>query len=369
MIKLEKEHDGAVLYVDDEQNNLNSFRAAFRRELHVYTAINAVEALKQLKKHPNIKVIISDQRMPDITGVEFFEKVRHIYPNKVRIILTGYSDINAVVDAINKGQVYRFIDKPWDTDRVRMAMHDAIELYDTKKALSSKNESLQVAYNELDKFVYSVSHDLRSPLMSILGIANLAELDVEDEKALEYFKSIKGMVDKLDGYIHQIIDHYKGTHGSDFSDQIDFKELINEIIESIKFHPEAQDVRFNVEVVQEGAFVSNHMNIKTILSNLISNAFKYQREEETNKWVDIKASVKNENALIKVIDNGIGIKENKMNEVFNMYYREKVDNKGSGLGLFIVKEAIEKLGGNIDLKSTFGKGTEIIMNIPGKGEE
>jgi len=124
-----------------------------------------------------------------------------------------------------------------------------------------------------------------------------------------------------------------------------------------------------VEVVQEGAFVSNHMNIKTILSNLISNAFKYQREEETNKWVDIKASVKNENALIKVIDNGIGIKENKMNEVFNMYYREKVDNKGSGLGLFIVKEAIEKLGGNIDLKSTFGKGTEIIMNIPGKGEE
>jgi signal transduction histidine kinase len=368
MIKLEKEHDGAVLYVDDEQNNLNSFRAAFRRELHVYTAINAVEALKQLKKHPNIKVIISDQRMPDITGVEFFEKVRNIYPNKVRIILTGYSDILAVVDAINKGQVYRFIDKPWDIDRVRIALYDAIELYDTRKALSTKNDSLQLAYNELDKFVYSVSHDLRSPLMSILGIANLAELDVEDEKSLEYFKSIKGMVDKLDGYIHQIIDHYKGTHGSDFSDKIDFNELINEIIESIKYHPEAQDVRFKIEVDQKEDFISNFMNIKTILSNLISNAFKYQRDMETNKWVKINAIITQGTAVIKVVDNGIGIKENKVDEVFNMYYREKVDNTGSGLGLFIVKEAIEKLGGNIDLKSTFGKGTEISMNIPGKGE-
>ncbi|MGB0806250.1 MAG: hybrid sensor histidine kinase/response regulator [Salibacteraceae bacterium] len=368
MIDYKPEQKGAVLYVDDEQNNLNSFRSSFRREFRVYTANNAVEALKQLKQYPEIKVIISDQRMPDVTGVQFFEKIRHIYPNKVRIILTGYSDIKAVVDAINKGQVYRFIDKPWDNDLVRIAVQDGMELFDTRKTLATKNESLQDAYNELDKFVYSVSHDLRSPLMSILGIANLAELDIEDEKSLEYFGTIKSMVGKLDGYIHQIIDHYKGTHGSEFSDDVDFKLLINEIIESIKYHPSAQGVEFKVSVNQDGAFTSNQMNIKTILSNLISNAFKYQREEEPNKLVEIEAKINNAHAEVIVRDNGIGIKQDKKEEVFNMFYRAKQDDTGSGLGLFIVSEAIEKLGGKIELDSQFGKGTEIKLSVPGKGE-
>ena len=368
MIDFKHEQTGGVLYVDDEQNNLTSFRSAFRREFRIFTAHNAIEALKQLKSHPEIKVIISDQRMPDVTGVEFFEKIRHIYPNKIRIILTGYSDIKAVVDAINKGQVYRFIDKPWNNDLVRFAIQDGMDLFDTRQNLADKNDSLQSAYNELDKFVYSVSHDLRSPLMSILGIANLAELDVEDKKALEYFSSIKGMVNKLDGYIHNIIDHYKGTHGSEFSDKIDFEELITDVIDSIKYHPSAQGVEFKINVTQKGEFISNKMNIKTILSNLISNAFKYQREEELKKWVEVEANVSTTEAIIKVKDNGVGIPEDKKEEVFNMFYRAKQDDTGSGLGLFIVSEAIDKLSGTIELQSELGKGTDIILNLPGKGE-
>tara|TARA_R110002050_G_scaffold221792_2_gene357675 strand:+ start:47079 stop:48185 length:1107 start_codon:yes stop_codon:yes gene_type:complete len=368
MINLNKHIVSDVLYIDDEQNNLNSMRAALRKDFRIYTANNAVEALKQLRKFPEIKVIISDQRMPDITGVEFFAKIRNLYPNKIRIILTGYSDIVAVIEAINKGQVYRFIDKPWDVERIKLDIQDAVELYDTRKKLSDKNKSLQSAYNELDKFVYSVSHDLRSPLMSILGISNLAELDVEDPKSLEYFKSIKGMVEKLDGYIHQIIDHYKGTHGSEFSDNVDFENLANEIIDSIKYHPSAQDVHFSVDISQEVKFMSNFMNIKTILSNLISNAFKYQREGELNKRVEVKASITEKEATISVIDNGIGIKEDKIDEVFSMFYRAKNDDSGSGLGLFIVKEAIEKLGGEIKLKSKFGAGTEMTLILPNKYE-
>ncbi len=368
MIDFKQEQDGAVLYVDDEQNNINSFRSTFRKEFKVYSAINAVEALKNLKSYPDIKVIISDQRMPDVTGVEFFEKIRHIYPNKVRVILTGYSDIKAVIDAINKGQVYRYIDKPWNNDLVRLAIQDAMDLFDTRKNLSDKNESLQSAYNELDKFVYSVSHDLRSPLMSILGIANLAEVDVQDPKSLEYFQTIKGMVDKLDGYIHQIIDHYKGSQGKQFGDRIDFNKVVDEIIESIKYHPSAQGVKFQVNLEQSDSFLSNKMNVKTILSNLISNAFKYQREEETNKFVEVTGTITSEKAEIIVKDNGVGIKEDKKEEVFNMFYRAKQDETGTGLGLFIVSEAIEKLAGSIDLRSTFGKGTEIKLILPGTSE-
>lgn len=355
-----------VLYVDDEQNNLNAFRAAFRREFRIYTAINAVEALKQLKKYPDIKVIIADQRMPDITGVEFFEKVRFIYPNKVRVILTGYSDISAVIDAINKGQVYRFIDKPWNHEMIKNTVANATDIYDTRKNLHDKNESLQKAYNELDKFVYSVSHDLRSPLMSILGIANLAELDVTDAKSLEYFKSVKGMVNKLDGYIHDIINHYKGNLNGEFNDEIDFESIINDIIESIKYHPNAQDVRFEVNVNQTEEFLSNKMNVKTILSNLISNAFKYQRDNEVDKFVKINVEITGGNAKVIVKDNGVGIKKDKVDEVFNMFYRAKRDDSGTGLGLFIVKEAVEKLNGQIDLESDFGVGTEITLTVPNK---
>lgn len=364
MINRNTNLNSTVLYVDDEQNNLNAFRAAFRREFRVYTAINAVEALKLLKKYPDIKVIIADQRMPDITGVEFFEKVRFIYPHKVRVILTGYSDISAVIDAINKGQVYRFIDKPWNHEMIKNTVSNATEIYDTRKTLHEKNETLQKAYTELDKFVYSVSHDLRSPLMSILGIANLAELDVTDTKSLEYFKSVKGMVNKLDGYIHQIIDQYKGAHGNELLDVIDFSELINDIIESIKYHPMAKDVRFEVEVNQDSKFVSNALNVQTILSNLISNAFKYQRDEERDKYVKITADIANDVAIIKVKDNGVGIKDEKIKEVFNMFYQTKTKNSGSGLGLFIVKDAVEKVKGKIDLSSDYGNGTEVTLTIP-----
>lgn len=366
MINQLKEHLQSVLYVDDEANNLNSFRATFRRDFRVYTAINAVEGLKELRKHPEIKVVISDQRMPDITGVEFFEKLKTIYPNQIRIILTGYSDITAVIKAINHGQVYRFIDKPWTDEHVREAILGGIDVFDSRKKLSDKNESLQNAYNELDKFVYSVSHDLRSPLMSILGISNLAEIDVEDPKSLEYFKSIKSMVNKLDGYIHEIIDHYKGSRSNEFSDKVDFEYLIKEIVDSIKYHPSAQGVDFIINVKQEGSFVSNQMNIKTVLSNLISNAFKYQRPEEENKKVEVIATVNSEEAIIQVVDNGIGIKEDKLDEVFNMFYRAKQDKTGTGLGLFIVNGAVEKLGGKIDLKSQFGEGTEVSLTIPGR---
>ena len=368
MFSLEQEYIGSVIYVDDEQNNLNSFRASFRREFRVHTAINAVEALKVLRKNEEIKVIISDQRMPDVSGIEFFDKIRSLYPNKVRIIITGYSDISTAIDSINKGEVYRYINKPWKTEDIRLVIIDAIKLYDHRMEIARKNQSLQTAYNELDKFVYSVSHDLRSPLMSILGITNLAELDVEDPKSLEYFASIKGMVEKLDGFIHQIINHYKDDKGGEFTDPVDFESLINEIVESIKYHPLAQGVSFNVNVKQNDAFISNRMNIKTILNNLISNAFKYQRSDEVNKKVDVTALISGEEAKITVSDNGVGIKEDKIEEVFSMFYRETQDDTGTGLGLFIVKEAIEKLDGKIELKSTFGEGTDITLNIPGKGE-
>jgi response regulator RpfG family c-di-GMP phosphodiesterase len=126
-----------ILYIDDEIHNLNAFRASFRRLYTVFTAESAEEAVKILSEN-DIHIIISDQRMPRMTGIEFFESILEKYPEPIRILLTGYADINAVIDAINKGQVYKYFSKPWNEEELRHNIEKAYEVY----ALRKENKEL-----------------------------------------------------------------------------------------------------------------------------------------------------------------------------------------------------------------------------------
>jgi len=118
----------AVLYVDDEENNLNSFRAAFRRDWNVYLA-NSPDQGRKILDEVKIEVIITDQRMPGETGVQFLESVLPLYPDPIRILLTGYADIQAVIDAVNKGQIYHYVSKPWNENQLRSLVFNAAEIY------------------------------------------------------------------------------------------------------------------------------------------------------------------------------------------------------------------------------------------------
>jgi len=140
-----------VLYIDDEPNNLISFKASFRLDYQVYTADNTQDALKHLEAHPDIRIIFCDQRMPDKTGVEFFEDIRAQFPLPIRILLTGYTDIESVIDAINKSNIYRYVKKPWINEDIVSAIDEANKFYLANSMLSVKNDILQKAYNELDK--------------------------------------------------------------------------------------------------------------------------------------------------------------------------------------------------------------------------
>lgn len=121
-----------ILYIDDEIHNLNAFKASFRRLYTVFTAASAEEAEAVLAKE-EIQIIISDQRMPKMTGIEFFESILDKYPEPIRILLTGYADINAVIDAINKGQVYKYFSKPWNEEELRHNIEKAYEVYSLRK--------------------------------------------------------------------------------------------------------------------------------------------------------------------------------------------------------------------------------------------
>lgn len=121
-----------VLYVDDEPNNLLAFKAAFRRTFTVFTAESAEEAMKILAQE-NIHIVLSDQRMPKMTGIEFFEAILHQFPDPIRILITGYTDINAVIDAINRGQVYKYLTKPWHEEDIRIYIEKAYEVFRLRK--------------------------------------------------------------------------------------------------------------------------------------------------------------------------------------------------------------------------------------------
>lgn len=138
-----------VLYVDDEVHNLNSFKAGFRRLFNVFTAESAADGLKVIETE-EIHVIITDQRMPVMTGIEFLESIIPMYPDPIRILLTGYADINAVIDAINKGQVYRYIQKPWMDEDLRINIEKAFEIYMLRKENRELTEKLLVANEQLE---------------------------------------------------------------------------------------------------------------------------------------------------------------------------------------------------------------------------
>jgi len=138
-----------VLYVDDEVHNLNSFKAGFRRIFNIFTAESAIEGRKILDTE-DIHIIITDQRMPVTTGIEFLESIIPDFPEPIRILLTGYADISAVIDAINKGQVYKYIQKPWQEDDLRINIEKAFEIYTLRKENRELTENLLIANKQLE---------------------------------------------------------------------------------------------------------------------------------------------------------------------------------------------------------------------------
>lgn len=138
-----------ILYVDDEENNLISFKANFRIKYNVFTAISGDEALKVMG-NVAVDIIITDQRMPKMTGVEFLEKVILIYPDPMRILLTGYADMNAVVDAVNKGKIFHYLTKPWNEDELDKTIVSAYEVLLKKREVDSMNEKLAISNDQLE---------------------------------------------------------------------------------------------------------------------------------------------------------------------------------------------------------------------------
>ncbi len=354
-----------VLYVDDEENNLLSFKAWFRKDYEIYTAKSAAEGFKILETI-NIHIFIADQRMPIMTGIEFLEKTIENFPDSIRLLITGQADIEIVIKAINQGQISKYISKPWQWDNLQLALENCSNLYKSKIELKLKNSELLKLNEELNKFVYSISHDVRSPLMSILGIVNLSKENTNLETKNEYFGMIESCVLKLDAYLKNIIDYYRNSRIDEQIEEVDFDILIKQIIETHRYQDNS--VIFNTEVEQKEIFKGDIFRINVILSNLISNAIKYQNPDVTNHMVNIKITARDKSANISISDNGVGILNEHIKNIFQLFFRSHTPTNanGSGVGLYIVKEALDKIGGSINVTSTPLIRTTFEISIPNK---
>jgi len=352
-----------VLYIDDEDNNLTSFKASLRKDFQVVTAIDANEGLA-IASSQELHVVIADQRMPGLSGVEFFEKLMKINPDPIRILLTGYSDIASVIDAINRGEVYRFIDKPWNIDHVKNAIINAAEIYFTKKELKDKNERLLKIHSEMNQFVYSLSHELRGPLMSISGVSKLAKMESKDPAVHEYFDMVDSATEKLDEYVYKMLDFYRSTKMENKVIKIDFRDIVFEQMEFYKQKWDLDEIDFEINIKQEFPFYSDDSKIKVIFNSLISNAYNFQIPENPNKLIRLQIDVEEFYASILVEDNGVGISPENLEGVFNLFQRATQNNVGSGLGMYMVKESVTQMGGDIKIDSAVYQGTKVTIKIP-----
>jgi signal transduction histidine kinase/ligand-binding sensor domain-containing protein len=228
--------------------------------------------------------------------------------------------------------------------------------------VEKRNAELRKLNSELDRFVYSTSHDLRAPLSSILGLINLSRMEQGNREL--YLSMIEKSIHKLDEFIKEIIDYSRNARLEVHATEINFEEMVNSIVEDLVFMESTITIKKNIHITGNVPFNSDKTRVKIILSNLISNAIKYCDTTKAEPRVNINITHNSQQADIVISDNGIGIPPDQHADIFKMFYRGSELSKGSGLGLYIVKETIEKLGGTITVESEVGRGTSFEVKIP-----
>jgi PAS domain S-box-containing protein len=224
-------------------------------------------------------------------------------------------------------------------------------------------EELKVRNAELDNFVYKVSHDLRAPLSSILGLVHLAALPDNTDNLDDYLKLIGSKIHDLDKFITDVLSHSKNLKLDVQVSPINLNELIQNTFSSVSYLKGVDTIKLDV-VVRGGAFYSDPWRLSEILRNLISNSVKYRNTTIPNSKIEVRAVVSPTLCHLEFCDNGIGIASHHLAKVFDMFFRAHEKSDGSGLGLYIVKKAVEKLGGSIKMDSQLGVGTRYEILIP-----
>jgi len=250
------------------------------------------------------------------------------------------------------------------------------ELWETNKLLRKEiedkrlaEEELKLKNEELNNFVYRVSHDLRAPITSVEGLINIIKLELQSKSGnLKPFISLlEDRMKNLDRFIYDILNYSRNIRTSISIEKIEFESIISACFEELEYLNNAMKIKKTIKVNTE-SFFNDKMRVREIFRNIISNAIKYADTYKEINTIDINIKINQKEATLSIQDNGIGIAKDVLPKIFDMFYRGSELSKGSGIGLYLVTQSVEKMGGRIDVKSTLGKGTEFIVQLPNRLE-
>jgi len=375
----------SVLFLDDEQNVLNSISRLFMNEAYgVAVAGNCEEAMAILNRE-KIKVVLSDQRMPDITGIEFLRRVKTQYPDAVRILFTAYADLTATEAAINISAVFRFINKPWQPDELKAAVAGAIHYFDIVmenrrlfEEMKTKNDELEIANNKLKalynvqkEFSSTLSHELRTPLASIKAAIDIVISGTTGETSSEqkdFLGKAKANIDRLNRLINNILDlaHLESGKITLESQVWDLNKIIQSVVETQESVAKTKGLFLKATLDSRiPELFLDQDKIIQVLNNLISNALKFT--EAGGITVSSQIDEENKQVVVRIEDTGCGIKEEdlcKLFEKFQQLGEVHQRHAGTGLGLAIVKEIIRQHGGKVGVESKKDQGSCFYFILP-----
>lgn len=282
------------------------------------------------------------------------------------------ADATAIeVRILDKNGMIRHLEcmiKPDSIDNsIILNIRDITERKIAEDELKKKNIELKKINQEMDSFVYSTSHDLKAPLKSLLGLIRLAQFEFEQNSLssfAEYSQLMEKSIVKLDDTIQKILVHTANSRSEIELEQVEIKHIIEEIFDKLTFLDGYKFIKKNILTEGNTHIISDPNRLTVIFNNLISNAIKYCDLSKPNPYINIHIKNTTQNTTIVFEDNGIGIDDDYIGKVFNMFFRATEKSEGSGLGLYIIKEIIEKLGGSINVKSTIKVGTTFTILLP-----
>jgi signal transduction histidine kinase len=374
----------SILMVDDELPNLNLFRRLFKKQYEVLTAETGAKALRLLEAEP-VDLVICDQRMPGMSGIELLEIIRKKYPKTSRIMVTAYPDLRVAVDAINLGQVSRYILKPWDNAELAALVKQELRLRQYREEneklafdLQRRNLELERANLELtsidrikSEFLSNITHELRTPLISAIGYIDLllsardGELNASQKKYLA--KALKN-TERLKDLVADLVDfssRERGLETSAFS-VVNLVKLAGAQADLIEIQARQKGISIERDFPPEAVTVRADMTqMGQVLANLLGNAIKFSGR---GGRIEVRLLPQDETVRVEVADTGIGIPPEHLDRVFERFFQ--VDSSitrrhgGTGIGLSLVKNILEFHRAKFGVNSEAGKGSTFWFELP-----
>lgn len=365
-----------ILYVDDESSNLRIFKDTFRRKFNIYVATSAKEGIEIMDKH-HIDLILSDQRMPEMTGVELLKYSFKKYPKTNRILITGYSDIKAIEDAINQARVFQYVQKPWNEKNLLEIISDALRVQELEEENEKQRQELIKAKEKAEEsdqlkteFIYNLSHEIRTPMNGIIGFSTLLEMDEITESERKYYiKIIRNSTNQLLSIIDDILEisHLVTKQAIVKKDKVLVNELLSELHSVFNIKAKKNNIQLILDfgtLNENYTILTDKARFYTIVSNLLDNAVKFTKEGQ----IKFGCKIGDNNLKVYVKDTGVGINSGNIDSIFQRFTQEAKEPStktgGLGLGLSIAYENAKLIDAQLSVKSVKGKGSTFYLTLP-----